>query len=97
MAKRDWESWLNNNLKFPFEVERTEDEEGFGGKKSKSLFGIGHKMNALALVEEDNKYDIITKAEDGRKTGYVPLCDVEVTSRDNINYWPVKEYFPLLV
>lgn len=90
--ERDWESWLNENLVFPFEVIRKEDEEGFGGRKSKSLFGIGHKMNTLAIEEEDDKYGIIVKVLESGKTGYIPLCDVEVTPRKNINYWPVREY-----
>lgn len=24
--------------------------------------------------------------------GYVPLCDLEVTSRKDRNFWPVREY-----
>jgi len=90
--KRDWESWLNDNLTFPFEVKREEDEEGFGGRASKSLFGIGHKMNVISLEEDDDKYGIIIKVHESGKTGYVPLCDVEVTSKDNKNFWPVREY-----
>lgn len=29
---------------------------------------------------------------EGKKTGYVPLCDLEVTSKTDVNYWPVYEY-----
>ena len=79
--KRDWESWLNKNLTFPFEIKRVEDEEGFGGLKSKKPFGIGHVMQVLSISEEDDFYGIIIKVREGRKTGYIPMCDVEVTSR----------------
>ena len=88
----DWESWLNKKLTFPFEVKREEDEEGYGGKKSKALFGVGHTMEVLSIEEDDDKYGVIVKVREMRKTGYVPLCDVEVTSRVNPNFWPVREY-----
>ena len=89
---RDWESWLNKKLTFPFEVKREEDEEGYSGKKSKALFGVGHTMEVLSIEEDDDKYGIIVKVREMGKTGYVPLCDVEVTSRVNPNFWPVREY-----
>ena len=90
--ERDWESWLNENLTFPFEIKREEDGEEWGDKKSKKLFGIGHTMEVLSINEDDDKYGVIIKVREGRKTGYIPLCDVEVTSRTNPNFWPVREY-----
>ena len=90
--QRDWESWLGQNLTIPFEVERVEDEEGFGGPKRKQPFGIGHVMEVLSVFEEDDLCGIVVKAREGRQTGYVPLCDVEVVSRDDPNFWPVREY-----
>ena len=89
---RDWAPWLTKKLTFPFEVKREEDEEGYSGKKSKALFGIGHTMEALSIEEDDDKYGVIVKVREMGKTGYVPLCDVEVTSRVNPNFWPVREY-----
>ena len=89
---RDWESWLNKKLTFPFEVKREEDVEGYSGKKSKALFGVGHTMEVLSIDEDDDKYGVIVKVREMGKTGYVPLCDVEVTSRVNPNFWPVREY-----
>ena len=89
---RDWESWLNQSLTIPFKVKRVEDEEGFGGRKSKKPFGIGHVLTVQSIFEEDDLYGIIIKVREGRKTGYVPLCDVEVVSRDDSNFWPVREY-----
>ena len=90
--ERDWESWLNRNLTMPFEVKRVEDEVGFGGIKRKELFGIGHVMKVLSIQEDDNKYGVIIKVRENGKIGYIPLCDVEVTSRSNPNFWPVREY-----
>jgi len=90
--ERHWESWLNQKLAIPFEVKRVEDEEGFSDRRSQKPFGIGHVMKVLSLFEEDDLYGIIMKVREGRKTGYVPLCDVEVVSRDDPNFWPVREY-----
>lgn len=90
--ERDWESWLNRNLTMPFEVKRVEDEVGFGGIKRKELFGIGHVMKVLSIQEDDDKYGVIIKVRESGKIGYIPLCDVEVTSRSNPNFWPVREY-----
>ncbi|WP_425216442.1 hypothetical protein [Tumidithrix helvetica] len=32
------------------------------------------------------------KVREGRKTGYVPLGELEVTSRQDRNFLPVREY-----
>ena len=88
--KRDWESWLNQHLTFPFEVKRVEDEEFISSRKSEELFGIGHGMDALSIEEEDPDYGVIIKVRESGKTGYVPLCDVKVTAKENPNFWPVR-------
>ena len=90
--ERGWESWLNARLTFPFEVKREEDEEEWGNRQSKKLFGIGHTMEVLSIEDDDDKYGIIIKVREGRKTGHIPLCDVEVTSRAHPSFWPVREY-----
>ncbi len=32
------------------------------------------------------------KVREGRRIGYVPLIDTEVVSRDDENFWTVREY-----
>jgi hypothetical protein len=49
-------------------------------------------MNAVAIDMEDETYGIILKVREGRRVGAVPLCEVEVTLKENENYWPVREY-----
>jgi len=49
-------------------------------------------MKAIDIELEDDLYGIILKVREGRRVGYVPLCDVEVTSKEDINFWPVREY-----
>lgn len=92
--KRSWESWLGENLKFPFLVERMEDDDDayFTDIAESEPFGLGHVMKAINIEMEDDLYGIILKVREGRRIGCVPLCDVEVTSKKDENYWPVREY-----
>ena len=87
---RDWEAWLSENLSFPFIVERTEDADGLHDKDD--IFGFGHSMKVLSIREEDESHGIIVKVREGRRIGYVPLCELLVTPRKNKNFWPVREY-----
>jgi hypothetical protein len=92
--ERDWESWLSAQLSFPFEVRREEDEDDayFTDIASHQPFRLGHTMKVLGIEDEDDWYGIIVRVREGRRTGYVPLADVEVTSRSDPNFWPVREY-----
>jgi hypothetical protein len=92
-SKRDWPSWLEDHLSFPFEVKRVEDmDDDFTHSATPRPFSVGHTFKVIALDMEDEGYGIIVKAREGRKTGHVPLCDLEVTAKTNPNYWPVREY-----
>lgn len=92
--KRSWEDWLKDNLNFPFFVKRMEDEddEYFTDIAERQPFRLGHEMKAIDISMEDDLYGIILKVREGRKVGYVPLCDVEVIDKSNPNFWPVREY-----
>lgn len=92
--QRNWMRWLKDNLSFPFIAERTDDDDDayFNPAVAPKLFRLGHKMKVLALVNEDDLYGVIVKVREGRKVGYVPLCDSKVLSQKDRNYWPVKEY-----
>jgi len=92
--KRPWEPWLRNNLKFPFPIERKEDEDSayFTDVAESEPFRLGHVMTAIDVEMEDGHFGIILNVKEGKKIGHVPLCDVEVTSRENENFWPVREY-----
>jgi hypothetical protein len=92
--RRDWMDWLGTILTFPFEVVRKEDmsENPFEAIDRTQPFSVGHRMTALELVDEDDAYGVIVKVREGRETAYLPLCDLEVTSRKDSNFWPVREY-----
>ena len=92
-SERDWESWFLRNLSFPFEVKRIEDDREFIPKdNSEEPFTIGHIFKVEGIELEDELYGFIVRVKEGRRKGHVPLCDVEVTSKTDRNYWPVREY-----
>ena len=50
-------------------------------------------MEVLKLSSKDDLYGIVVRArEGGRRVGSVPLCDVEVTPKNDPNFWFVREY-----
>ena len=92
--KRSWESWLRSNLKFPFQVERMEDDEAsfFTGVKKSRPFQLGHIMEVTGIEAEDEMYGIIVNVREGKNTGYVPLCDVAMFLQNSSN----PENLPLI-
>ncbi len=92
--KRSWEPWLQDNLKFPFSIKRMEDDDDayFTDIGKSKPFRLGHVMEAIDIELEDDHYGIILKVKEGKEIGHVPLCDVEVTSKESENFWPVREY-----
>lgn len=92
-SQRDWWSWLLERLTFPFQVERQEDlrSNPFAPNQDQP-FSVGHKMKVISIEDEDDSYGIIIKVREGRKTGYVPLADVEVVAQEDPNFWLVREY-----
>lgn len=89
--RRDWMKWLNERLAFPFEVKRVEDTEENPLDPETGPFSVGQRMQATGL-QEHWKYEVACKVSNGKKKGIVPLADVEVTPREDANYWPVREY-----
>lgn len=92
--QRSWETWLKRKLTFPFFVERMEDEDDvyFTDIADHEPFRLGHEMKIVGIDMEDDLCGVIVKAREGRKVGFVPLCDVEVLDKNDSNYWPVREY-----
>jgi len=92
--QRSWETWLNEKLNFPFLVRRMEDDDDayFTDIADHQPFRLGHEMKVIGIDQEDDLYGIILKVREGRRVGYVPLCDVEVLDQENPNFWPVREY-----
>lgn len=93
--KRDWPSWLKKNLVYPFLAKRTEDEDDayFTRVAKHQPFRLGHTMEVIGLEpDEDDLRGLIVEVRERQETGYVPLADLEVASKNDRNYWPVREY-----
>ena len=92
--KRDWMTWLAENLVFPFKASREEDADDahFREGAARALFRLGHRMEIMGLDEEDELRGIIVNAREMGQAGKLPLCDLEVKPRTDRNYWPVREY-----
>lgn len=91
--KRDWESWLLNNLSFPINVIRKEDDRDFRPDYDiDAPFTLGHTLKIEGIELEDELYGFIVQVKEGRRKGHVPLCDIEVVSKSDKNYWPIREY-----
>ena len=92
--ERDWEEWLESQLKFPFMVTRQEDMsvDPFSEVSNNNPFRVDNTFKVIMIEDEDESHGIIMKVRAGRKTGYVPLADLEVTPKDDSNFWPVREY-----
>ena len=91
-CRRDWTKWLATQLTFPFEVERMEDMEENPFDPEEGPFSVGQRMQAVGLGAEHWKWGMLLKVVSGKEKGAIPLSDVEVTSRANPNFWPVREY-----
>ena len=89
--RRDWMKWLTERLTFPFEVQRVEDMKANPFDPETGPFSVGQRMQATGL-EEHWKYEMALKVASGKNESIVPLADVEVTVRENPNFWPVREY-----
>ena len=94
-AERDWATWLEDNLFFPFKAKREDDdaEAFFTDVADREPFRQGHAMDVFGLEpEEDVDEGFHVKVREGKSEGHVPLADLEVTSKSDKNYWPVREY-----
>ncbi len=84
---------MSKNLSFPFKVIRKEDDRDFDPDcDNDAPFTLGHTFYIDDIELEDEMYGFIVQTKEGRRTGYAPLCDVEVVSKEDKNYWPVREY-----
>jgi hypothetical protein len=92
--KRKWLKWLKESLSFPFTAERMEDDDDayLTDVADKKPFRLGHTMKVVGIEDEEDLHGIIVKCREGHRVGYVPLCDIEVTPKEDPNYWPVREY-----
>jgi hypothetical protein len=93
--RRNWPTWLDRHLSFPFMVKRVEDEDDayFTDIAKRELFRLGHEMKIVATGSEIlPREGILAYAEEGGRRAWVPLMDLEVASKTDPNYCPLREY-----
>lgn len=91
--KRDWLKWLGENLTFPFEAERIDDDDAyFTDVADREPFRLGHTMKVIGLEMEDDLYGVIAKVREKRRVGAVPLGDLRVISKRSRNTELLEEY-----
>ena len=68
--KRSWEPWLRENLRFPFPVERMEDEDDayFTDIAKSEPFRLGHLMDVLDIEMEDDHYGVLSIVPEGQSS-----------------------------
>ncbi len=89
--KRDWYQYLTEHLTFPFPAIRFEDGDA-SPFSSDAPFGVGHTVQVQGVYMEDDMQGLIVGVKEGRRKGYLALCELEVTTRDHPCYWPLREY-----
>ena len=97
--KRDWVSWLKENLTFPFQAERVEDLyiDSFAPDevKQRNPFPVGCQVKVVGIADYDCDVDfegVIVDVQKEGKKGCLPLQDLEVRPKEDPNYWPVREF-----
>jgi len=81
----EWESYLEEHLTFPFDVEVVEAERLHDPN-------LGKKFKVYSFADDDEHYGIIVNGRKMRKRMNYPLCDLEVVNKDSANYTLVKAY-----
>ena len=76
-------------------AKRTEDKDDayFIDVADREPFRLGHTMEVIGMSPDVEPRDgILMRVKEGRRKSWVPLADLEVVSKNDPNYWPVREY-----
>jgi hypothetical protein len=87
--------WLKDNLTFTFQAKRMGEEDNayFADITDNEPFRLGHTMEVIGMSPDVEPRDgILMRVKEGRRKGWVLLADLEVISKEDPNYWPVREY-----
>jgi hypothetical protein len=79
---------------FPFTAMREEDMDSnpFSEEDDDKPFAVGSKMTVLEFGYNDFHEAMMAHVKQGKNDGWVPLADLEVTPKNDPNYWAVREY-----
>lgn len=80
-----WMKYLKENLQFPFEAEISEYQE-------EGPLKAGYKLQVKGIEDFDDLYGVIAEVNyKGRKYSF-PMCNLEATDKQSVNYIPVDDY-----
>lgn len=80
-----WESYLNENLTFPF------DAKIFDGEYSNN-FKIGDRVSIKKICLIDDLHGLIVDVYKSRNKFALPLCELEAVDKKSANYLPLQAY-----
>lgn len=80
-----WEEYLEENLSFPFKVRIAEAD-------FRSQHRVGTTLKVYSFLDNDDDYGIIIRGKKMRETVHFPLCDLEVSDKNDSNYITVRAY-----
>ena len=80
-----WEAYLEQHLRFPFEVVVDEYQE-------RGALKAGDKASIKSISMVDEMYGVIVALRVGRTTYEYPLCEFAVTDKQSSNYQLIQDY-----
>ena len=91
---RDWETFLQDNLVFPFEaiVDECSDREFFGRNPGPIKYKDTLIVKAVELDDDLRGIIVEVKKKGERRKLYYQLCDLDVVDKASINYKLVNDY-----
>lgn len=80
-----WAKYLKDKLKFPFEAEIIEPQEG-------GFLRAGDRVNVNCIEDFDDLYGVIASVSYKKIKYSFPLCDLETVDKDSDNFSAVDDY-----
>ena len=70
-----------------------EDDAYFSDVADGEPFRLGNTMEVVGVSSEEEPRDgTMARVREVKRRSWVPLADLEVTSKQDPNYWAVREY-----
>ncbi len=84
-AYEAWENYFQRIVKFPFEGEISEFQEGGPLQED-------DEVTVLEIEGSDNPYGVLVTVRRAHNKYVFPLCDIEVVDRHSSNHQPIQDY-----
>jgi hypothetical protein len=84
-ALEAWEAFLSKRLKFPFEAEVAEYQEG-------GPYKIGDRLQVVGLAGIDEWHGVLAEVGGKKRRGEFPLYDLDAVKTRSANYRHLDDY-----